>query len=590
MKRWLINRTNKEFVDYLSSITNISPVLAQILINRSLKTPDTINSYFSSDINSLEDPFKLSGMHSTVERINAAVRSGEKILIHGDYDADGTTATAILVNSIKRLGGDIHYIIPSRFNNGYGFGESAVKIAKDKNIGLIITVDCGITSFESVEIANNYGIDVIITDHHEPKRIKDCDLNIKDYKNAVSNTTTIDSYLLPNAYCIVNPKVQSSHFNEKSAEQSSTVDLSGAGIAFKLACALFSGRLDKITDLLDIAAIGTIADVVPLLGENRIIVKEGLKILHSSKRPGIRALMDVCGMGNKSIESQTLSYTVIPRINAAGRMDDANDVVKLLITESNEEAKKIALWLNNLNSERQKVEEFVLNSVINQIKHNGYKDVIIAANEGWHEGVLGIVASKIAEKYNMPAFIFSIKDGVAKGSARSISSYDICEGINFSSDYLIRFGGHKQAAGLMLKADSLSLFEQKLNEHIKNNLSDEDLMATISIDAGVELRDINFSLLSQLSLLAPFGYGNPKPLLGAKGLMSKYLQVVGKNHLKMKLGHNGYFLDAISYSQGGLISKVSSSEKIDVVFTPEINEYNGSKSIYLNVKALREGV
>ncbi len=515
-KRWLVNRTNREFVNYLSKTANVSPIIAQILINRNIKTPSDIRSFFFSDIGSWKDPFELSGMDSAVERIRTAIKNGERMLIHGDYDADGTTATAILMEAIKRLGGEVDFFVPSRFRDGYGFSESAVEMAKDKNISLVITVDCGITSFGAVELANRNEIDVIITDHHEPAKSQTLDL------------------LLPAAYSIINPRIQTYQLPIDN-HLSSIEYLSGAGIALKLSLALFSGVEENMIDLLDIAAIGTVADMVPLIGENRVIVKEGLKVLKDSTRSGIRALMNVSGIGSRVITSRLLSFTMIPRVNAAGRMDDATDVVRLFVTESDEEAERIASWLNKLNVERQKVEEDVLESALRQIEHEGFDKVIAVACEGWHEGVLGVVASKIVDRFHTPTFVFSVKDGVAKGSARSISSYDICEGMGLCSDYLIRYGGHKQAAGLKLMAENLSPFKERIEEHIRKTMSEEDFVSAITIDADVILKDINFGLLHQLSQLAPFGYGNPEPLLGSKGLMARYPHVVGKNHLKMKL-------------------------------------------------------
>ncbi|MBF0564135.1 MAG: single-stranded-DNA-specific exonuclease RecJ [Nitrospirae bacterium] len=574
-KKWLVSRTNTEFVDYLSKSANVSPIIARILINRNIKTPDRVTDFIQSSITSMSDPMKISGMDVAVWKIAEAIKKGRRILVHGDYDADGTTATAIMVNVLGGLGALVEFFIPSRFNHGYGFHEKAVDLAKERGIGLIITVDCGISSFKAVDLAMEYGIEVIITDHHEPQWSEE--------QGGGSGVTPFKP-ILPDALCIINPKLD--------GIDSPLSILTGAGIALKLSQAL-TGSLDDIRDLLDIAALGTIADVAPLVGENRLIVKEGLCLLSSGNRPGIRALLKTAGLSNRPLCPDTLSYSIIPRINAAGRMDDASKVVNLLVTQSAEEAEEIAKTLDRLNSERQKVEEEVLVSALSRLNRRARDcadtddNVIVIAGEDWHEGVLGIVASKIVDRFNVPAIVFSIKDGLARGSARSVQDIDICDTISSCSEHLIQFGGHKQAAGLKLRAENLTSFEKAIKTRVKDKFSGKDFTPTITIDADVYFKDINYKLINELSKLAPYGYGNPEPILGAKGLLALKPRVVGKNHLKFKLGFNGHVIDAIGYEMGDMVHELTSNARLDAIFTPTINAYNGTKSVQLNVKALR---
>ncbi|MFZ6017401.1 MAG: single-stranded-DNA-specific exonuclease RecJ [Nitrospirota bacterium] len=581
-RRWLVNRTNPEYIGYLSKIASVSPVFAQILINRGIKTPEEISYFLDPHISKLSDPFDLPGMRAVVDRIITASKNGERVLVHGDYDADGLTATAIMVHTLRMLGLDVHYFIPNRITHGYGFNSLSVKIAEELGVTLIITVDCGITSFETVSYAKREGIDVIITDHHEPA--------ISSQQSAVSGQTedyrlTTNDYLLPDAFAIVNPKL-----SKNSSLVTRHSSISGAGVAFKIAQALDSSLVTCHSSLLlDLAAIGTIADVVPLTGENRIIVREGLKLIENGTRLGLKALKKVSGIDERRLKSGLLSFTLIPRINAPGRVSDSNDVVRLLLTDSEDEAINIALWLDKLNSERQQIEEGVYQDALSKLNEKDFGSAIVLSSEGWHKGVIGIVASRIAEVFYRPTFIFSIKDGIAKGSARSIPPFDIYKGLISCSELLIGFGGHKQAAGLELKAADISSFEKKFDRIVKETLTDGDLTPLLEIDADANLSDINFNLARELEMLEPLGFGNPEPLLGSKRLEVIHPRIVGNNHLKMKLRQGGYYIDTIGFDMGEELLALSSqlSAMIDVVFTPSINEWEGGRCLQLNLKAFR---
>ncbi len=592
-RRWFVNRTNTEYIEYLSRTSSISPVIAQILINRGIKTPQDIYEFLNPMVSSLSDPFELPGVKAAVERVKEAAKRVEKVLVHGDYDADGLSATAILVYILKKIGLDVYYFIPNRITHSYGFNLAGVEKAKELGVKLIITVDCGITSFEAVALSKKEEIDVIITDHHEPLRkmeqqkVKSSDhklIESKEQRAYVldSSHSPHGSLLLPDALVIINPKI--SHL------QTPLFNLSGAGIAFKFAQALdsvFHGSCEMSASLFDLAAIGTIADVIPMTGENRILVKEGLTLIENGARPGLKALKKVSGIDERAVTSRLLPFTIIPRINAAGRASEAGNVVQLFLTASEDEAVALSSWLDELNSERQRMEEEVFQEALLKLNNKGICSAIVLSSEGWHPGIIGIVASRIAEAFYRPTLIISIEGQNAIGSARSIPPFDIYEGLIGCREFLTGFGGHKQAAGFRLKAENISSFEEKLNRIAGETLGESDLIPSLEIDADVNLSHINFNLVKELKLLEPFGFGNSEPLLGSKGLEVLYPRVVGNNHLKMKLRQRSQSLDAIGFDMGAFFERLEVSTTIDAVFTPLINEWEGSRYLQLNLKAFR---
>jgi single-stranded-DNA-specific exonuclease len=583
-RRWLVNKTNPEYITYLSKTASVSPVLAQIFINRGIKTPGEINSFLNPHISQLSDPFAIQGMKIAVDRIMAAKTNGEKILVHGDYDVDGLSATAIIIKALKMIGIDSHYFIPNRIKHGYGFNLSSVKKAKQTGATLIITVDCGITSFEAAALSKKEGIDVIITDHHEPirNRIQDTGCRIQDKKDE-SCIMHHASFEVPDALAVINPKI--------SNQESSISNLSGAGVAFKLAQALTMMHVHDagftMHDFLDLAALGTMADVVPLTGENRLIVKEGLRLIEDGTRPGLKALKKVSGIEGKGLRAGLFSFTIIPRINAAGRVSDSNDVVKLLLTDSEDEALDISLWLDKLNLERQQIEEEVYQAALYKLNSKGVSPVIVLSSEGWHQGVIGIVASRIAEAFYRPAIIISVEGSVARGSARSIPSVDIYKTLIGCQEFLAGFGGHKQAAGLELNSKDIPSFEERINTIVNETFTGKDFISSLEIDADVDFSDINFNLTKELEMLEPFGFGNSEPLLGSKKLEVLYPRIVKNNHLKMKLRQNNLSIDAIGFDMAVFFDKLEASTIVDAVFTPFINEWEGARSLQLNLKALR---
>ncbi len=555
-RRWFVQRTNPEYIKYLCRAASVSPAFAQILINRGIKTPDEIRRFISPTMDSLSDALELPGMLEATSVIKEAVKSGKRILVHGDYDTDGLTGTAIMVSALERLGGEVAYFIPDRLSHGYGFNKVGVDFASDMGAHLVVTVDCGITSFEAVDLAKARGIEVVITDHHEPKR------------------DDSGSPILPRAAAVVNPRIDGR-----------APLLSGSAVAYKVAMALINPS--DVADLLDLACLGTVADVIPLIEDSRVIVKEGLRLIDESMRPGVKALKEVSGINGRAVSTGLLSFTLIPRLNASGRIDNANDVIRLLLTGDVDEAYSIARRLNELNSKRQRIEEEVQNEAFEQLKLKGFDLSIVLASEGWHEGVVGIVAARLAEAYYRPAFVFNIKGDIAKGSARSIPSFDLYEGISKCRDLLLAFGGHRQAAGLKLKVENLEEFEHRMNQIISETLSDEDLIPTLTIDASVSLKEVNFNLLREISLLEPLGCGNPEPILGTKGLEFVDPRVVGNNHLKVRLREKSISLDAIGFDMGGMLEMLDGTNSVDVAYTPKLNEWEGGKTLQIRLAGIR---
>ncbi|MEE9524475.1 MAG: single-stranded-DNA-specific exonuclease RecJ [Thermodesulfovibrionales bacterium] len=557
-KTWFVKRTNPEFIDYLSRSSSISPITAQVLINRGINTPEQVSNFFNTGTDKLSDPLELPGMEKALYRIRKAVKAGESVLVHGDYDADGITATAIVLSTLKKLGIECDYFIPNRVNHGYGFNRTAVDIAKKSGAGLIITVDCGINSFEEVKEADSAGIDVIITDHHEPY----IDIN--------------GSFSLPEAYSVVNPKLMS---------DGTKIPLCGAGIALKMSQGLLG--LDESLELFDLAAIGTVADMVPLVGDNRIIIRKGLELINNNARYSIEALRDVASLRDRNISTGLLSYTLIPRINAAGRISEASEVVQFFTSDNRDEVSRKAQALNNNNARRKKIEESVYKEALSMLKEKSTGNSIILHNEGWHEGVIGIVASRLVDTFQRPAFIFSVKDGLARGSARSVPPFDICEGLTRCSDLLIRHGGHKQAAGLTINIDNMDNFERRMNNILSDFLKSCNFRSDLLIDTEVSLKDINFSLLRELARIEPFGHENEEPLFASRGLKVMSPQVVRSNHLKMMLSDVSHTIDAIGFNMGGIIEHLTSHAVIDAAFVPTINDWSGGKSLQLQIKAVR---
>jgi single-stranded-DNA-specific exonuclease len=561
-RKWLVNRTNPEFIKYISLNASISPVLAQVLVNRGMRDIASIKNFLSPSLESLHDPFLLPDMDKAVDRVKTAIRNNETVFIHGDYDADGITSTALLVSALRKLKLKTFYHIPNRVTEGYGISKTGIDKAKACGADLIITADCGISSEGEILTALSTGIDVIVTDHHEPPD------------------------KLPEATAVVDPHRKDSDYPFRY--------LAGVGVAFKLIQALAqniettgrTGDLD-LKEYLDLVAIGTIADSVPLTDENRIFAIFGLQeINNSSCRTGIQALKKTAAI-EKCLNSGHISYAIVPRINAAGRLDDAGEVVELFLTQDDEKASAISALLEQQNKKRQKIEGEVLKSALNMITPHQLDHAIVLSSHDWHPGVIGIVASRIADMYYRPVFLFSVKDSIAKGSARSIHPFHLYDAITECSDLLLGFGGHRQAAGLRMTVDNLQAFKKQMNGIVEKVLHADDMIPTLEIDATVNFSDLNFDLVKELRLLEPFGDSNREPVFGSKNIEIVNHKIVGSKHLKMYLKQNRINLDTIGFGMADKLGKVGNASVLDIAFIPSINEWNGSRNLQLTLKAIR---
>ncbi len=553
-----INRI-KEFSEKLQ----VPEIVAIILLNRGIETYNDAFSFLKPSISSLHNPFLMKGMDTAVERIINAVKRNEKIMIFGDYDVDGVTATAVLYMFLKKMGSEVSFYIPERIKEGYGVSINGINEGINRGASLIISVDCGITNIDEVSFAKLNNIDFIICDHHEP------------------------SERLPNAFAILNPKQKDDNYPFK--------ELAGVGVVFKLIQGILqkSGSdPDEALKYIDIVAIGTTADIVPMLGENRFIVKKGLEKINSTPSLGVKILLEAAGMINCEITTWNIIYGIAPRINAGGRLGNAEKGVQLLITEDIDEALKIAYVLETQNRERRNIDNDILKEALEIIdkKFDPKRNyTIVLAKENWHPGVIGICASRIMDKFYRPTILISLSDGFGKGSARSIPEFDIYSALKKCSESIIEFGGHKLAAGLTIKEENIDKFMNSFEEVASSELSYDTLNPKLKIDGYFVLDDINDEIVRFLKYLEPYGTENEKPLFAARNL-----QVVGEpkilanNHLKFKVRDNYIVFDAIGFGMGDLKYRIELGTKnLDMAFSIDENEWCGKKSIQLKVKDLK---
>jgi len=559
---WTYSNIDDVKVEELAEKLNISKATAKILLNRGLEDIDRASKFIRASLEDLYDPFLLKDMDKAVERIGSAIDKGQGIWIYGDYDVDGVSSTSILVKYFRSIGYPANYYIPNRIEEGYGINPDAIQEIHNKGGGLIITVDCGITSVKEVALANSLGIDMIITDHHECQG------------------------QLPEAYAIINPKQEDCQYPYEM--------LCGCGIAFKLIQALTPANVFKkqLYDYIDIVALATIADIVPLVDENRILVKNGLLAMQQTNNIGLHALIQVSGLKGKKLSAGQVGFTIAPRINAAGRIGDADGAVRLLTAEDFEEAMELAELLDKENKHRQQIEADIHQQALDLLENDksyNKDNFLVLYKEDWHHGVIGIVASRIVEKYYRPVVILSVEGDEAKGSARSIPGFNLFEALHQCKDLFIKFGGHEQAAGLSLKVENIAAFRRKINEIINSTLTEEDFIPEISFDGQLKLKELNYDLLNELERLEPYGMGNPGPKFInrlIKPMYPKTMGVEGK-HLRLTLQQKEHRMEAIAFNLGGLNDDLADAEGIDIVYSPEINEYNGNRRIQLNIKDLK---
>ncbi|AFK86700.1 MULTISPECIES: single-stranded-DNA-specific exonuclease RecJ [Thermoanaerobacterium] len=531
---------------------NLKTYVAQTIVNRGYDDLEKVYEYLNPTLNALNNPYLLEGIEKAVSIIKYHVGLNNKITIYGDYDVDGITSTSILYMTLKRLGANVDFYIPDRLLEGYGINMDAVKTLCDSGTKLIITVDCGIASLKEVQYARNLGLDIIVTDHHQVPDV------------------------LPEANCIVNPHIKDCTYPY--------IELAGVGVTFKLCLALLG---DEALEFLDIVALGTVADIVPLTGENRVIVKEGLKMMRHTKNKGLRALINSVGLNEKDIDTYHVGFILAPRLNAAGRLESAVLCVNLLVTDNPVEADRIAAYLNSENAKRQEIEKKILEEAIMKVENDvdlEKEKVIVLYSENWHPGVIGIVSSRITESYHRPSILISLSDGFGKGSGRSIKGFNIYEAIKYAGDCLINFGGHEMAAGLTIDSSKIDDFKLKINEYAKTKLTSFDMMPIIEVETSID-DVLDLEGANQISLLEPFGSGNPMPMYVIKNLVAKQIFLFGDNkHVRIMAEKNDAMYNIVLFNRACEFDKISAGAVLDIAGFAKINEWNGEKKLEIIAK------
>ncbi|MCE5284916.1 MAG: single-stranded-DNA-specific exonuclease RecJ [Pelosinus sp.] len=557
-KEWRLLPEQPELSERLSTKLHVSKIISQVLINRGIQDEAMAEKFLYGGSENFHDAFLLKDMTKAAARIIEAKDNNEKIAIYGDYDVDGVTSTALMYMTLLRMGIDqqhLVYYIPEREKEGYGLNQVALTKLSHAGATLVITVDCGISAVDEISDAAT-AMDFIITDHHQPPEI------------------------LPEAFAIINPKQVDCFYPDKN--------LAGVGVAFKLCQALSQqilGADEPILDLLDLVAVGTVADIVPLTGENRILVKRGLEKLVVTRKIGLVKLLEECKILPDKLDAGKIGFIIAPRLNAAGRVGKADTGVELLITADEERASYLAGFLEQENLKRQDLEKKILLMAESTLLENGWdKDhVFVLSGEDWHPGVIGIVASRLVEKYYRPVVMISVKEGAGKGSCRSIAGFDIYQALSKCSDLLIKFGGHRQAAGLSLAAENIEKLRQRLNAIADTELTPADYQPVLKIDSMVALDEIDSAFLEQLTCLAPHGMGNPAPVFACKDLLLDDVRTIGQDgrHLKLRVRNKNGVTDVLAWQMGEMAEGIQRNNMVDVAFVPEFNEWQGHRSIQL---------
>ena len=562
-KRWSIEPDHSQEELQLAAELKVSPIVAKLLINRGLGDPHKARQFLVADMESLLSPWDLKGMREAVACVTKIMEEGGSIVVYGDYDVDGITATSVVYRFLKRCGASVSYYIPERQSEGYGLNLEALEGLIAKGTDLVITVDCGISSYDIVEAVRDR-LALVITDHHEAPA------------------------LIPRAVAVVDHKQPNCPYPDKN--------LAGVGVAYKLCQAIWQERTGEVYQAdLDIVALGTVADVVPLVGENRILVKAGLSKMQLQPNRGIEALIDVAGLKDRKITAGHIGYTLAPRLNAAGRVAHATRAVELLTTPSQEEAYEIAEELQETNLERQALErdihEMARQDVLKQGPDADY--VVVVGGQDWHPGVIGIVASRLVEEFYKPTLVISIKDGIGKGSCRSIDNCNIYEALQSAEDLLIQFGGHQAAAGFSIKEDKIPALRERLAQYCKEHLAETDYLPIVDIDSQVAIDDIDVPLIEEIETLEPYGMANPTPVLALEEATISDLFLMGqqKKHAKVLLEREDSTIDAIAWNRPDLHASFFPGDRVKVAFTVQKNEWNGYVSPQLMIQdmALLEG-
>lgn len=562
--RWHLRETNPDIQDMLVRELGINPLISQLMINRDIVDPDNARRYLSPSLNNLHNPFLMQDMQKAVDRLISAIHHHETLVVYGDYDADGITSVVALLHFLRQIHPKSHYYIPDRIDEGYGLHQKALERFRSEGVTLIVTVDCGISDHEQIAYAKTLGMDTIILDHHE-----------------ISET-------IPKAAAIVNPHRTDCQFPFKH--------LAAVGIVFNFLIALRGtlrregfwtrGNIPNLRNYLDLVALGTIGDIVPLIDENRIFVKFGLDLITDDRRVGISALKRISGIEHQVVDSFKASFNLIPRINAAGRIASATDAVELLLSENSDHAEEFARKLDGFNKRRQVMEKAIFRELLDKIDETvdaRYLGPIVFASAEWHPGVIGIVASKLVDRYGRPTILISLKDGIGKGSGRSVEDINLYQELKRCESLLLSYGGHRYAAGISIREEDIETFSALLSAVIDEKKAAGDFSARTMIDAQCNLTDITNDLLCGIDQLAPFGSHNPEPLLCVRNVRVASPFIVGNNHLRMRVTNDGVSRNTIWFSKGQFLTELSSAV-LDIVFTPQINYWNGSADIQLKMK------
>ena len=564
--RWSLLNPNQNTVSSVKKAFRTSEVIARVLANRNILNPNLARPFFTPNLDMLHNPYLMQDMDKAVERVLKNIKSGKPIMVFGDYDVDGTTGAAALYLAFQKFGADVTYYIPDREKEGYGLSYHGIEVAKDIGIDLIITCDCGINAFVQVDFANEQNIDLIITDHH---------------------TTDTE---LPKAHAILNPKREDCEYPFKG--------LCGGGVAFKLITAVGNELNIPLTDyeeIIPLITLGIAADVVPIKDENRVLVHHGLNILKNLEKPGLKTLLELAGLKGHISVGQ-LVFSIAPRINAAGRLGDANRAVELLVTDDQDKARLLAKELDNENKRRQMIQQAVVDEAL--LKVNAEADLknenaLVLANAGWHPGVVGIVASKIKEEFNRPTIIIALENGSGKGSARSVAGFDLYEALTACKTHLDGYGGHPMAAGLTLSNQKLEDFKKAFIDFANERLTKENLQATLTLDSEMALQDITPRFMEFLDKLSPYGPGNMRPKFAIRNVeIAGVPKVIGKTgeHIRFKIKQGLKSYPAVGFGLSNKYEMLITGQPVDIACVVETNEWQGNTSIQMNVRDIKRAV
>jgi len=563
-REWRLRRCDDAAVQELAATAHLHPVVARVLINRGIRTAAEAEAFLSCSLDTLYDPMLLPDMGAAVERVCRAVDDREPVLIYGDYDVDGLAGTALLTDFLRRLSADVANYIPHRLEEGYGLNMPAVEQAAADGIRLLITVDCGVRDTEIIARANDLSMETIVTDHHEPGES------------------------LPPALAVVNPKRADSAYPFR--------DLAGVAVAFKLAEAVVDARgLAKagfIRGYLDLVALGTVADVVPVLGENRVLTRYGLDCLRHTRKTGLRSLIRVAGYEGKPLDPFAVGFALGPRLNATGRMDTAERALRLLLSADRTETDRLAEELDAANQDRRAEEARIVQQAIEMVEREVDLDrdrVLVLSDPGWHPGVVGIVAARVRERAYRPTFVLCEDEGIARGSCRSVEGFDISQALYAVRGLLTRYGGHAMAAGVELPLSKLDEFREAINAYAHESMDAELLTPIVWLDQVLEPEDVDLALCNELAKLMPFGTGNPEPTFGCRGAKVEQMRRVGDgSHLKLRLsGRTARLVEGIAFGLGEMAERLQLGDRVDISFCVEANEWQGTLSPQLRIREIR---